>query len=211
MLQNPNESPKQNILPVTEKVKESDYSQNYALPKICMLDIETLDTAPTAKILSIGAVDVYGEDTFYLELDWKYGQSTRTTSQATSDWWKDQPIPMPYGDKFLDVALAEFYSWYTTHSFTEVWCKGSDFDFVILADAYRKETENGTPWKYNQVRDFRTLTKLFPFIKSPVPYKVHNALTDAICQAAHLKEIFSYVNRFSPQKVGFGGLGLPNS
>lgn len=163
-------------------------------PKICMLDIETLDTAPTAKILSLGAVDVYGKDTWYQEFASRsYDQYGRTTSTDTLSWWASQ-TNMPKGDVDLKLGLESFSQWYQQYGFTEVWCKGTDFDFVILSHAY-KSMDVETPWKYHHVRDLRTLIKVFPNVKSPAPYSNHHALVDVICQAQHLKEILSYVNR----------------
>jgi DNA polymerase III epsilon subunit-like protein len=161
--------------------------------KICMLDIETLDTTPQAKILSLGAVDVYGLDTYYVEFDhYQYG---RTASESTRLWWVEQCISQPNGNIDLKKGLMDFAEWYQAKGFTEVWCKGSDFDFVILSDAYLAITKGKAPWEYHQVRDLRTLIKVFPEIEAPLPYKTHNALTDAICQAAHLKEILNHVER----------------
>jgi hypothetical protein len=163
-------------------------------PKPCMLDIETLDTTPTAKILSLGAVAVYGNETWYQEFA-TYLQTGRTASQAALEWWESKSVK-PNGNKTLTDGLHEFSEWYKDQQFTEVWCKGSDFDFVILADAY-KSMGVETPWKYNEVRDLRTLIKVFPHIKSPAPYSNHHALVDAICQAQHLKELVSYVSQFN--------------
>ncbi len=168
------------------------------MTKICMLDIETFDTAPTARILSLGAVDVYGSATFYEEFGaYQYG---RTVSQATIDWWKSQTI-IPSGTVDLEEGLKKFHAWYTEQGFTEVWCKGSDFDFVILSDAYKSipadgsvTTSIGTPWKYNHVRDLRTLIKIFPEVKAPANYVVHHALLDAVCQSLHLKALLNHVN-----------------
>jgi exodeoxyribonuclease VIII len=160
-------------------------------PKICMLDIETLDVLPTAHILSIGAVDVYGAAQFYVELE-KY-QYSRTTSQDTLDWWDKQVIKRPVGIVPLKDALEQFKSWYEAQAFTEVWCKGSDFDFVILADAFRQEGL-ALPWKYHQVRDLRTLIKVFPTVEAPIKHTIHHALMDAICQAEHLRALNSYIN-----------------
>jgi hypothetical protein len=167
-----------------------------------MLDIETLATTVDAVICSIGAVDVYGNDTFYEEID-PGSQWNRRSSEETLSWWDSigKTPPGRHSDPNLDDVLNRFTSWYNKHKFTEVWCNGSDFDFVILTDAYRKSLHNSdpenkkTPWEYNHVRDLRTLRKVLPHIKSTVHYANHNALVDAICQSVHLKELLNEANR----------------
>ena len=158
--------------------------------KICMLDIETLDTVPTAKILSLGAVDVYGEADWYAEFGhYQYG---RTVSTETLEWWQQQRA-MPNGSENLKAGLQRFYDWYKEQAFTEVWCKGTDFDFVILRDAF-KGADVPIPWEYNQVRDLRTLMKLFPECKLAFRNRIqHHALADAAHQAYQLQEILKHV------------------
>ena len=59
-----------------------------------MLDIETLDTSPSAIVLSIGAVkfnSVGLGDTFYVRLDSDPQLALgRTQSEATLTWWAGQ-------------------------------------------------------------------------------------------------------------------------
>lgn len=163
--------------------------------KLCMVDIETLATTPDAKIISIGAVDVYGGSWFYEPIDTNYfSQGQRKEDTETLDWWEKQQTRRPdfYATKALATVLGYFIEWYKEQKFTEVWCRGTDFDITILTHAF-KFYKFETPWKYNEVRDLRTLVKVFPNIEFPIKYKVHHALIDAIAQSEHLKRILSKI------------------
>jgi exodeoxyribonuclease VIII len=158
-----------------------------------MVDIETLDTNLSAVILSIGAVTMHREDqqTFYGEYN-PDTQSGRTQSQSTLAWWAQQTIQQPKGVINLYTGLEEFSYWlHSLRAEPIIWCKGTDFDTVILSNAYQ-QYKLPVPWKYNNVRDMRTLKKLHPqlnYLTNPVP---HHALQDAINQATHLAQIFAY-------------------
>lgn len=154
-----------------------------------MVDIETLDVKSTAVILSIGACTIEQFTkaiTFYEEID-PASQSNRSISQSTVDWWKTQSGYPGKGIRSLKAVLTSF-SRYLSSLRAEpiIWCKGTDFDTAILANAF---AEHGmeVPWKYNAVRDFRTLKKLFPVSVGPNPTP-HNALADALHQSAELRQ-----------------------
>lgn len=154
-----------------------------------MVDIETLDVKSTAVILSIGActIEVFTEAiTFYEEID-PSSQPTRTQSQATIDWWKTQSGYPGGGIRSLQAVLTSF-SRYLSSLRAEpiIWCKGTDFDTAILSHAFA-ERGMEVPWKYNAVRDFRTVKKLLPVSAGPNP-NPHNALADALHQSAELRQ-----------------------
>lgn len=155
-----------------------------------MIDIETFDTAATAVILSIGAVrmdmeslSVIHDQTFYVECD--SNQPSRTRSNDTLKWWLQQGGCPCLGTVQLPQALKSLTNWVLEG--VEIWCKGTDFDTTILAHAYKQHSLE-VPWKYNSVRDCRTIFKTFP---SPIAYPSnnHNALEDAKNQAAQLVDI----------------------
>lgn len=163
-----------------------------------MLDFETLDLAPTAVLLSIGAVrfDPFSEElggNFYMELDWT-DQPGRTTSQATIDWWNAQPNPPINGTTKLTVAVEELNKFIKASGNNPViWCQGTDFDIPKLNSIF--EGCNTPPaWKYNSARDLRTLTKVFKDAPSPSENVLkHNALADAVWQAKKLQMIYKYL------------------
>jgi hypothetical protein len=162
-----------------------------------MVDIETLDTACTAVILSIGAcvitnhMDPADADTFYQELD-PNTQEGRSRSLATIEWWASQPPELyPRGDVYIEDALNNLRAFLLEHTDKPIiWAKGTDFDCSILAHAY-KSFGMETPWKYNDTRDFRTVKKLFGYsaVSKLVNELPHNAVSDAVHQA---RELMSY-------------------
>lgn len=164
-----------------------------------MVDIETLDTERTAVILSIGACTMAPFTdtlTFYEEI-LADTQFERTKSLSTIDWWKTQSNYPGGGFRNLQDVLKDF-SRYLSSLRAEpiIWCKGTDFDTAILAHAYR-QFDMEVPWKYNSVRDFRTLKKLFPCSPAyPANPNAHHALGDALHQAAELREMMSVTHTF---------------
>ncbi len=147
-----------------------------------MIDIETYDVTPSAVILSIGAERILGSETFYAEID-PNTQYKRTASIATKEWWAQQGNPPIHGVIPLYDALAQLSDWLKNLSAEPViWCKGTNFDTVILTHAY-EQLGPEIPWKYNNVRDCRTVFKLL----GVTPNKAtHNALEDAMTQSDEL-------------------------
>ena len=160
---------------------------NYA-----MIDCETFGLAPNSVILSIGAVTAEGAE-FYLPVDIT-AQPGREVDLDTVKWWFTQETnPPTHGTMLLSEALIKLANWLSDENVTEVWANGSDFDFPLLVTAYKAEGLQ-VPWKYNNVRDYRTLSKLFPRIeREPFVGAKHNALDDAKNQMTHLKTLLEYV------------------
>ena len=157
-----------------------------------MIDIETFDTVDSAVILSIGAVrmdmeslGVIHDQTFYMELDTSAQLNAgRTQSKDTINWWLQQGKCPCMGTVPFIHALKDLFNWIEKDS--EIWCKGTDFDTKILAHAF-KQCGIPTPWKYNAVRDCRTIFKTFPLSDTGNIFPAsHNALEDAKSQADQL-------------------------
>lgn len=173
----------------------------------CMIDIETLDTTPTAVVLSIGAVlfdpnGSYIGDDFYVKLatdeQFKCG---RTKSQRTMEWWAQQSQAAQdeafglTGKLAAVYALTDFRKYINdatiNHTLPGVWGNGSDFDNVIVANLYRSFGLE-SPWPFWKNRCFRTLKELHlpkEFIKPQRRGTHHNALDDAIYQAEYLQAV----------------------
>lgn len=174
-----------------------------------MLDLETLDTTPTAVVTSIGAVAFDPEssaigDKFYVELtddlaiQQRHG---RTISGDTVKWWMQQDVmakriftePDTQNETArvsTQVGLHEFARFIESHGGRDVqlWGNGADFDNIILGSLY--EAFHGKkPWSYSRNRCFRTMKNLCPNVKVARQGTHHNALDDAITQAVHLQEI----------------------
>ena len=179
--------------------------------KDIMLDIETLDTAQSAVVLSIGAVvfDPHSKalgETFYVEFTTDLDTQQRvgrTVSAATITWWMQQGAaakqvfadPAPEGVRRVSTAqgLTEFASFVARNGGkkVELWGNGADFDNVIIGSLF-DSFGLIKPWSYGKNRCYRTMKRVFgenvPLVRQGVH---HNGLDDAITQAVHLQEIFA--------------------
>lgn len=168
-----------------------------------MHDLETLGTRPTSAILSLGACKFDPDtmaitDTFHevisRESCMEYGL---TWDQSTIDWWESQTAEAkaasysnPNG-RDLKLVLLEYKDFVS--SGTTVWGNDSDFDNVIMANAYHC-TNVDLPWKFWNNRCYRTMKNMFPTIKMGKRSGTHhNALDDAINQATHLMKILAHM------------------
>lgn len=161
----------------------------------CMIDLETLDTASSALILSIGAVS-FDKD----KIDSEYYRTIKvdqsmiedfTISADTLNWWFTQSEAIKeFSNSYmmLDDVLREFSLYYEKSCDGDIWGYGSDFDNVILTNAYKTRNIE-LPWKYNKNRCFRTIKSLYPKIDLEFNGIRHNALADALYQAQYLMEL----------------------
>lgn len=165
-----------------------------------MLDIETLDTAHSAVVLSIGAVkfndfEVGGK--FYETIDLKdQALHGRTMSVDTISWWMGQSdaarqavlkTGLPGNEVLKKLAL------FMSDKEYKVWGNGAMFDNVIILDMY-KAYGIGRPWSYKNDRCYRTVlaehTSRNPRFTNVKYGTAHNALDDAISQAFTLQKIW---------------------
>lgn len=165
-----------------------------------MLDIETLDTSPSAVILSIGAVkfDPTTEsplgDKFYEVINVQSNlDAGRTISGDTLSWWmkQDDDARAVFNAPriSLEEALTKFME-YFDHPDYQVWGNGADFDNVIVQNALNARGWK-TPWKYFNNRCYRTLKNMPGTPKMAAFAGKHNALVDACAQALHLQTFYS--------------------
>ena len=166
-----------------------------------MIDLETLDTSPTATVLTIGAVkfDPFGDDsknpswdTFYVKVDVDSCDKLGCTiSSATMDWWSKQS-PEAQEEAFspdnrlpIEEALSQLHKF--ARGSKRVWSHGAGFDVVICETLFRK-VERAIPWGFWEVRDTRTI---FDLGINPNRAKVtaHHALEDAKDQALGVQAV----------------------
>lgn len=168
----------------------------------CALDLETTDIGSNSRILSIGAVLFNKEDTklgniFYREISKEScDKYSFTTSQETMAWWSEQSYEArrvftnPGTD--LEIALDDFAAFLKVYSTdVRVWGNGSDFDNVILSNAY-SVTGKPLPWSYRGNRCYRTYwneAMVKPEETSFIGVK-HNALDDAVHEAINLQILY---------------------
>lgn len=179
--------------------------------KDIMLDIETLDTAQSAVVLSIGAVvfDPHSKELgekFYVEFTHDLATQQRvgrTVSADTAVWWMQQGAaakqifadPAPEGVRRVSTAqgLTEFASFVSRNGGKEakLWGNGSDFDNVIVGSLFGS-FGLVKPWSYGRNRCYRTMKRMFgEDVKESRHGVHHNGLDDAITQAVHLQEIIA--------------------
>lgn len=161
---------------------------------IVMLDIETLGTSSNSLILSIGATTNTGK-TFEVLIDPESCEEFGLKIDArTVMWWMSQSDKareiFNSGDTDpLDVALEKFAKWINWSKVDEAWCNGTDFDFVILENAF-KACGMSTPWPYWVKRDLRTVKKCFNRKDLEAkPTVTHSALADAQAQMLTLANL----------------------
>lgn len=166
-----------------------------------MIDIETLSTAPDAVVLSIGAAG-FNENGLtgqylYLVLDLDSQFRTRRVDQDTFLWWMRQSKEAQDAVFCEDRVSVEHAFEALSHGFTankveQVWARGPHFDIAIL-DHLRGQFAMPSPWKYNKVRDSRTILDGLPkewepkFVGTP-----HHALDDARHEAAAVVAAIQY-------------------
>ena len=173
-----------------------------------MCDLETLDTATTACVLSIGLVAFDPNsgvinDKFYAafprDQQLKVG---RTVSDATLTWWMDQSpearevFNFPTFNMYKTLgAVIEFFN-RNGGDAVKLWGNGPDFDNSILGSLF-DSFELTRPWHHYNNRCFRTIKSLsMPAGYTPPPREGthHDALDDALYQCARLHSVLSTLN-----------------
>lgn len=178
-----------------------------------MIDIETLDTRPTAVVLSIGAVVFNRKDPTvpFEELELTFGtkdcrasqvERGRTIDKSTVAWWKQQSpaAQQVLREKNVDGVFQalELLEGFIKSQPVEmmVWGNGATFDCVItgsLFESYGMER----PWKYWNERCFRTMKGEHGHIIDPIHMEgtSHRAVDDAVYQARVLTAIYTELQK----------------
>lgn len=158
-----------------------------------MLDLETLGTRPGSIVLTIGAVKFskmgVGEKFYRAICEADSAANGLSSDPSTLEWWLKQSEEAREaafaGTDSLQEVLAAFTEFCGTEEVIAMWGNGSDFDNVLLGEAYRAAGMK-PPWRFTCSRCYRTVKNLFPNVKVPRVGTAHNALDDAIYQANHL-------------------------
>lgn len=190
------------------------YSEFGLTPLIAVVDIETLDTAPTAIILSIGCVVVNvftGQEVanFYevIDQDFQIVQG-RTSSESTLKWWQKQENKTAWesiihdGEMIeLDDALNDFNE-FLVNAFDgeriQIMGNGPEFDNVKIAHAMQ-QLDITPAWDHGGNQSLRTAVWMGRMLLGIDPkYTLeleqgevkHHALHDARHEARYLYAIF---------------------
>lgn len=174
-----------------------------------MIDLETLDTAPSTVILSVGLVAFDKEkivDRFYAVPSAKEQLKLgRSVSVSTISWWINQNanakkvFKEQEGPESFYGVMGEVNAFLNKYPDAKIWSHGANFDVPIVQHAFEM-LNIGIPWKYGNVRCFRTWCddKKAPYRSK---FATHNALKDAEDQAQHMIDTNRFAEYGSNQSV----------
>lgn len=168
-----------------------------------MIDIETLDTAPSSTVLSVGAVkfNPYNANDPYERMLWRPSvdeqlEGGRTTSDDTLAWWAKQDANIREVTFTEDgrIPLKQFFA--ETNKYLvgvdKIWCQGPQFDMVILENLF-KQFNHHRNWAFWQVQDCRTIFNMMPADpRKAIQEDLHDASADAFFQAVCVQQTFSH-------------------
>ena len=174
-----------------------------------MIDLETLDTAVTSAVLSLG-VALFNDDGLWphhdLEVRFDLDEQLRggrTVSASTIQWWmlqSEAARSAAFGKPARSVPvlrIEEVQRLLTglLNGVDHVWCRGLAFDIAILDHMFASR-QLRSPWKYSAVRDSRTiLDHIAPDALPKRAGEAHNALDDARHEAACVVEALATLQR----------------
>ena len=169
------------------------------------IDLETIDTKPSATVLSLGGVkfDPKSNDEphseFYIKICIEdQDKLGRSASDDTIEWWgkQDEQIRNEAFDQTGAVSVDEALKQISKFSVgvDTFWGQGYGFDYTIMEDMFR---QGGRPitWNFWQIRDSRTLfgcCKQDP--RKAIQNDLHNALADAYYQSKAIQVAYKELN-----------------
>lgn len=176
-----------------------------------MIDIETLDTADTAVILSISCVefcDKTGETGAQIDIHvdpQSCLDNGGTMHWETIAWWLVQPReavdkiinqPARYHILTALVHLSAFINHYKDAGNKEpfVWSNSPRFDLAKIV-FYLNRFKMSLPWEYTKEMDVRSYTNRYPHIKQFVEFEgvKHNGIDDCKHQIKYLVQTLNYI------------------
>jgi hypothetical protein len=171
-----------------------------------IVDLETLDTQPSAVILTAGLVAVEITETecitlgsWYRRIEWWRENGTcqegRSYSVDTSNWWKKQNKPAQHECLSLNnriplqLAMHSLNAWLQLNPYP-IWGNGSDFDNAILQHAFKQQGQRWPYWRNCCLRSTKNLAKQLGLQVEmpawPASKIKHHALHDAEHEAQML-------------------------
>ncbi|ATN93262.1 exodeoxyribonuclease VIII [Marinobacter phage PS6] len=182
-----------------------------------MIDIETLDTRPSAVVIAIGVVlfnrrepsiKMKGLHLVFGKKEFRDEQIMmgRTVDKETVIWWKGQE---PAAKKIFKQAnvesmtdMFEKLTAFLTQGDVKylIWGNGASFDNTIVTSLYDSFGLE-TPWKFWNDRCFRTFKGEHGHIARPPEFQgvKHNAEDDARQQARYLQAIYQELQKYNIQ------------
>ncbi|MDC8457840.1 3'-5' exonuclease [Marinobacter sp. DS40M6] len=182
-----------------------------------MIDIETLDTRPSAVVIAIGVVlfnrrepsiKMKGLHLVFGKKEFRDEQIMmgRTVDKKTVIWWKGQE---PAAKKIFKQAnvksmtdMFEKLTAFLTQGDVKylIWGNGASFDNTIVTSLYDSFGLEA-PWKFWNDRCFRTFKGEHGHIARPPEFQgvKHNAEDDARQQARYLQAIYQELQKYNIQ------------
>jgi hypothetical protein len=168
-----------------------------------MIDIETLDTAPSSVVLTVGACkfDPYSTRMPSDRKLWRPSLEQqldlgRTTSDATLAWWNNQDPEIL--ERALSeenrISLTEFFGYLNKYlvGVDKIWCQGPQFDMVILENLFAQSRHHYN-WAFWQVSDSRTVFNMMPTNPlKEIQTDAHDAAADAYYQAVCVQKAYKH-------------------
>ena len=154
-----------------------------------MVDIETLSTAPTAAVVSIGLAAFNREEIIAtLGIFINAEDIDGHLDPATVKWWMQQPncAQAMKGTTSRLVAVNEVLAFFGRFAITGVWANSPSFDLVILKEWWKRRDTGPLPWTHKLERDYRTLRALAKELNIETPEwtgQAHDPVVDAENQA----------------------------
>lgn len=170
-----------------------------------MIDIESLDTEPTAVILSIAArpfniaTSERSPNIFYttIKIDEQISQG-RTTSIQTTTWWDNQSAEAQL-EAFKEetsllnalIALRQFTKKHCSPT-ARFWARSPKLDLAIINNALGADLPI---WEHHQERDVRTYIWACPIIDKRRHYvATHIAYQDVADQITEVCEVYQQLH-----------------
>lgn len=172
-----------------------------------MVDLETLGIQHNSVILTLGAIrfnpwenyspdleNIINCDCFYRRIDTSsFDAFNHSIDQRTLEWWNRQNADVQ-AEVFAEddrhpitEVLADFRRWAGEPD--TAWANGICFDVTII-DYFSRETKQAEPWRWQIIRDARTVYSLCPNIKRVKYDDAHNAMVDCYAQSIQLQQCF---------------------
>lgn len=166
-----------------------------------MIDIETLDTSPSATVLTVGAckfdphtlAEPHDKKLWRPAVEQQLGAG-RAVSEDTLQWWSKQDAHIRESTFTEDgrISLEQFFTELNKYlvGVDKIWCQGPQFDMVILENLY-DQFEQHRNWAFWQIMDCRTIFNMMP--KDPrkeIQQNLHSADDDAYWQAVCVQRTY---------------------
>lgn len=170
-----------------------------------MIDIETLDTVPSAAIVQVAIVEFnsktarIGSIYFANIKDDCYGNISRTESEQTLKWWeakKEQYQEIQSHTINLDECVKAIELFFKCINGNEhiVYANPPGFDLTILKDVF-SQYDLKIPWNPWNERCLRTMKKQYPELIENIQFegKKHNAIDDCLHQIKQVVAIENFI------------------